>query len=392
MRAIQRFHRLHKPLTNLCARAMSTSAGSYGSSLYTVDVHTHVYLPRYMDILRNRGKVPRVETINNEDRLIILPGEDAEESTSKGRPIGSEYYDMDRKIAFMDAHGIDVSVLSLANPWLDFLGPEEAPDVAKQLNADLNDACERSHGRFYGFGVLPTTNVEASCQELERIAKSSKLRGIILSTQGLGSGLDDEKLLPIFQTIERLGLFVFLHPHYGVGNESFGSGYGHALFLALGFTFETTTAVARLICSGTLDKVPDLKLLLAHAGGTLPFLAGRLDSCVEGDAVLKGKLKKRPTEYLKNMYYDSISYHTPTLSAAQQFVGTDRLMFGTDHPFFPPPAESYSSTASSDVKSHPMDSVEWPSTSKNIQVAEECKAEESSMILGENARRLLNLD
>ena len=73
-----------------------------------------------------------------------------------------------------------------------------------------------------------------------------------------------------------LDLTIFLHPHYGVGNEHFG-GHGHSLFLALGFTFETTAAVARLILSGALDELPNLKLLLAHGGGTLPFLAGRLD-------------------------------------------------------------------------------------------------------------------
>lgn len=150
--------------------------------------------------------------------------------------------------------------------------------------------------------------------------------------------------------------------------------------------------VARLICSGALDKVPNLKLLLAHTGGTLPFLAGRLDSCVEGDAVLNEKLKKRPSEYLQNMYYDSISYHMPTLSCGQQFVGTDRLMFGTDHPFFPPTPESYCSVDASDGKSHPMDCVQWPSTSKNIDVAEECSDEEASKILGQNARRILMLD
>ena len=105
-------------------------------------------------------------------------------------------------------------------------------------------------------------------------------------------------MLPFFKTVEELGQVIFLHPHYGVGTEHFG-GYGHALFLALGFTFETTTAVSRLICSGMLDSVPDLKLLLAHSGGTLPFLAGRLDSCVSGDPHLQGKLKHDPSVYLK---------------------------------------------------------------------------------------------
>jgi len=102
--------------------------------------------------------------------------------------------------------------------------------------------------------VVPTVDGDASCRELERLSDASKGKGIILSTRGLGQGLDDPALLPVFQTAEACGHVMFLHPHYGVGVESFGSGYGHALFLALGFTFETTTAVARLICSGMLDK------------------------------------------------------------------------------------------------------------------------------------------
>jgi len=165
-----------------------------------------------------------------------------------------------------------------------------------------------------------------------------------------GRGLDDPELLPVWKEIERREQVVFIHPHYGVGNEHFGD-YGHTLFLALGFPFETTTAVsiveiagalyvllatyhrvcsfwtgrtwlfvpslittlprafvwmlcfppcfwlqiARLICSGTLDIVPNLKLLLAHSGGTLPFLAGRLDSCVKHDLHLRDKLENLPS-------------------------------------------------------------------------------------------------
>lgn len=304
--------------------------------LDSVDVHTHVYLPRYMQMMRERKEVPRVATIGGEDRLIILPDEDEDGSTAAGRPIGGEYFDTARKLAYMDTHNIGVSVLSLANPWLDFLHASEAADAAKVMNDDMQEQCDKSNGRFYGFGVIPSAaDVDESCKELERIAEMDRMRGIILSTHGLGEGLDDPRLLPVFQTIEKLGLTIFLHPHYGVGVEHFG-GYGHALYLALGFTFETTTAVSRLILCGLMDKVPDLKLLLAHTGGTLPFLAGRLDSCYQHDLMLRGTLKHNPSDYLKRMYYDSISYHYPTLSCAEQMVGSDRLMFGTDHPFFPP--------------------------------------------------------
>jgi len=172
-------------------------------------------------------------------------------------------------------------------------------------------------------------------EELKRIAsKLEYMRGVIISTSGCGEGLDDPRLLPLYQQAAQSDLTLFVHPHYGIGNESFG-GYGHTLYLALGFPFETTTAIARLVLSGVLEKIPTLKLLLAHSGGTLPFLAGRLDSCAKNDEKYQASkvLSKPPSEYLKMLYYDAIAYHSPALNCAIEFVGADRLLFGTDHPF-----------------------------------------------------------
>lgn len=167
-----------------------------------VDVHTHVYLPGYMNMLRNRTVVPRVipGASEAEERLIILPGEDEEHSTSAGRPIGDEYWSMERKLKYMDLHGIQASVLSLANPWLDFLEPKEAVPLAKELNEEMDDICEGSNGRLYGFGVLPAhAGADAAARELQNIAKLKNVRGIILGTHGVGNGLDDPALVPMFQ-------------------------------------------------------------------------------------------------------------------------------------------------------------------------------------------------
>ena len=249
-----------------------------------IDVHTHCYLPRYMEMLRSRTDVPYVcpgKSDADDERYVILPGEDAEDTTAIGRPIGEEYFDVGQKIRYMDRHGIDVSVLSLANPWLDFLPAEDAVAMAKLLNDDLQEISEGSNGRIYGFGVLPTQDPEASCKEIERLASEdcSKVKGVILGTSGAGNGLDDPALEQVYSALAENDMPVFLHPHYGVGNEHF-EGTGHSLFLALGFPFETTVATSRLILSGAFDRHPKLRLLLAHSGGTLPFLAGRLDSCV----------------------------------------------------------------------------------------------------------------
>jgi len=372
--------------------AFSTAA----EAMPFVDVHTHVYLPRYMQMLRERSNVPRVQKFNGEDRLIILPGEDDNSTTAIGRPIGSEYYDEQRRIAFMDTHGIDVSVLSLANPWLDFLSASEAIPLASHLNDDLNDSCVASNGRFYGFGVLPMQDVDAACAEVRRIAKASHLKGVIMSTHGRGNWLDDQALLPVYQTLAEEGLIAFIHPHFGVGNSDFGDEYGHTLFLALGFTFETTTAVSRLVCSGMLDKVPDMQFLLAHSGGTLPFLAGRLDSCVAHDETIASKLAAKPSEYLtRNFYYDSLVYAPPALEASMAFVGTDRLMFGTDCPFFPAPGVSRE-PMSADSPLTPLDTTPWMSTTKNQDlltghVTDTRGSATAAAIAGGNAARVLGL-
>lgn len=130
---------------------------------------------------------------------------------------------------------------------------------------------------------------------------------------------------------------IFLHPHYSVPSELFGPlENGHVLPLALGFPFETTIAVSRMILSGVFDRIPHLKMMIAHSGGTLPFLAGRLDSCVLHDPLLTGRLAKAPSDYLKMLYYDAVAYHPAGLQCAIDLVGSKRIMFGTDHPFFPP--------------------------------------------------------
>ncbi|KAL3667323.1 hypothetical protein V7S43_007552 [Phytophthora oleae] len=383
-------------------RALSKLLASQGKSavheLDTIDLHTHVYLPRYMDILRGRKDVPFVRPGIGGERLIILPAErqQMEEqrnsmtphsaSISAGRPIGGEYWDADNKIRYMNRHGIRMSVLSLANPWLDFLPLEEQVQQATLLNDDMETLCRGSSGRFLAFGVVPQDSTTA-VKEVQRVASHlPHVRGVILSTAGLnGKGLDDPEMLEFYRAMDCAGLTIFLHPHYGVGNEHYGK-YGHALFLALGFTFETTVAVSQLILSGLLDQVPDtLRLLLAHSGGTLPFLAGRLDSCVEHDAAIAQKLQHAPSVYLKRFYYDAVAYHEPALQCLIDFVGSDKIVFGTDHPFFPPAKDGEKET------SEDLSELDWRSTLSNYEIMANMSKEVQSAMLRDNAKKLMSI-
>jgi aminocarboxymuconate-semialdehyde decarboxylase len=343
-----------------------------------IDVHTHVYPNPYIALLRARDAVPRIVTRDGQDRMLILPGEDSDSSTSVGRPIGSEYWDAARKVAFMDRHGIAVSVISPANPWLDFLA--EAGSVATEINEDIEALCAASGGRLYGLGLLPTRDPAAAAAELERIARLPHLRGAVIGTTGAGKGLDDPALDPMWAAAEHTGAMIFLHPHYGLGNEAL-AGYGHAMPLALGFPFETTAAVARLVLGGTFDRFPELRLMVAHAGGVLPYLAARLDACVAGDAHSPVHLRHNPSSYLRKMYFDAIGYQAPTLSLLISLVGADRIMFGTDHPFFPP-----------HVANIELDSTEWHSPVAHRAVLRELGPAVEAAILRDNAMAILGIE
>lgn len=149
----------------------------------------------------------------------------------------------------MDLHGFDKSIISSPNPWLDFLDGKEQVDAACMLNDELTKMCDESGGRIAGFGLLPLSEIEASVEEVKRISSIGKLKGFIIGTKAGDRTLDHPDLIPLWKALVESGLVSFVHPHYGVGDD-YGDSSGHVLPLALGFPFETTTAIARLILSG----------------------------------------------------------------------------------------------------------------------------------------------
>ncbi|KAF9478141.1 amidohydrolase 2 [Pholiota conissans] len=361
------------------------------SSKLLVDIHTHVYLPRYTSLLRSRSTVPFIHSITNsegvaEDRLLILDHE-----PSGGRPVGSQYWDREEKLKFMDKHGIDVSIVSTANPWLDFLPASQAHTLASELNNDLEEYCatapavsSRQIKRLYGFGLLPLVpeiRTSALLDIVKQIGSLPHLRGLIMGSRGIGRGLDDEALEPVWAAIEKAGLVVFLHPHYGVDVSAWGDkDNGHVLPLALGFPFETTTAATRLILSGVFDKFPSLRLLLAHSGGALPALSSRLASCIDHDPIVASRLKHDARYYLGKLYLDAVAYGPEELGflAPNRSVGSKRILFGTDHPFFPPLSAS----------------EKWTSVTENLEAIESVygwNEDDKNGVRGGNAVSLFNL-
>lgn len=306
----------------------------------------------------------------------------------------------------MKLHGIDVSVVSLANPWLDFLkDPKEAVEWAVRINDDIDGMCQgfnrgdqvdgSSGLKLFGFATLPLgASAGDIASEIRRLKELKTIKGVVMGTTGLGNGLDDPAMTAVWSALEESETLVFLHPHYGLPDQAFGGAEvvaksGHVLPLALGFPLETTIAVTRMFLAGVFDKFPRLRMLLAHSGGTLPFLAGRIQSCVEHERefIANGGHKQGPKRDIwevlsTNMYLDAVIYNEVGLkTAVDASKSSERVLFGTDHPFFPP--------LDPEAKAWPSVTSNYNSISKGFGEASEAAAR---AILGGNAVRILDLD
>ena len=295
-----------------------------------VDAHSHLYPRSYVDLLRARTEIPKIVGEPGDERFVIFPEEDRPDGKG-GRPMGPEYWDVTEKLAFMDRFGIAQTVVSLGNPWLDPFTPEDSLAAARMLNIELGDLQAATEGRITGMGVLPI-RLDDAIGVAEEIAGAASLGGVVSGPRICGMTLDDEALEPLWAELERSGSPLLIHPHYAAAIEDL-RGFGHALPVALGFPFETTIALARLVFAGVLVRHPGLRVVGSHGGGTLPYLAGRLDAGWASDPSVKERLPHAPSTDLARLYVDSVLYHPRSMRTAADLVGCHKMMFGTDHPF-----------------------------------------------------------
>jgi len=290
-----------------------------------VDIHAHFYPQSYLDVIAKEGKPFGIEYRNTAKGLVI------QSRLGTAGPVPSNIVDLKERIASMDARGVAVHALSLTYPmayWGD-------ADLSSALCKAWNDAASAAHKayptRLFGFLTLPMLYPGRALDELNRASQLPGMRGVYLGTHIEGHDLDDPLFEPVFARIEELGLPVFLHPIQTVGGKRMEAFYLRNL---LGNPFDTAIAACHLIFGGVLDRHPKLLIGLAHGGGALPILIGRIDRGWNVRPELRAlHLPQSPSDYLQRFTYDTIVHSKSVMQFVIQEVGIERVMLGSDYCF-----------------------------------------------------------
>src|SRR5881409_1522326 len=255
------------------------------------------------------------------------------------RPDLSMVTHVSERLRAMDKQGIDVEALSI-NPYWYKAERDLARQIIKIQNEKLAEASAAHPDRFVAFATVALQYPELAVEQLEDAIQKYGLRGV--GTGGIVNGeeLSDPKFHPFWAKVEQLGVLVFIHPQgSGVASEISNRLKGNGLLdNVIGNPLETTIALSHLIFEGTLDRFPGLKICAAHGGGYLPSYAARSDhGCLTQPARCAGDtygpIKKKPTEYLKQMYYDTMVFTPEGLRHLAAEVGASQLVIGTDFPY-----------------------------------------------------------
>jgi aminocarboxymuconate-semialdehyde decarboxylase len=289
-----------------------------------VDCHIHWFPSAYYELLSRRSDAPRAE--RDGDRWNYLNGN----RTIHG--MVPEWFDLDTQFETVARTGLDMAVISSmgVHSDLDGLPAAEAAEAARMINEEWSAAQRRHPGRFFAAAAVPLQDTQMAIDEVDHAIGALDLRGISLPGSIAGEPLDAPRLEPFYARVEELGVPMFIHPTDGAFVDAM-PGYNGRLYASLGRVVDSSVAVLRLVLGGVMDRYPALKILHFHAGGVLPYAAGRLDK----NARLP-ELEHEPTAYLKRMWVDTAMPHPPTIRMALDFYGSDRVFYGSDNPCWNP--------------------------------------------------------
>lgn len=290
-----------------------------------IDIHTHMFGNAWRDMLGKHGK-PDYDTKTQPDNRDYL--------MEKGAPacaLEVEAFDYDLRVRAQDRDGIDIGIVSLTSPNVYWGGEDVSCETARLSNDEMAAGQTAYPDRIRWFASLPWEYPEQALIELQR-ARNNGAVGVMVLAHINKLDLIDPLLQPIWRELDRLAFPVLLHPTAPFGTADANFGRERILMPALGFMFDTTLAIARMIVDGFFDRFPNVKIIASHAGGYLPYVAGRIDMFFGVETLAKMAITEAPSTYLENIYYDSIVYNPGGLDLCLEVSSPSMVMFGTDFP------------------------------------------------------------
>jgi aminocarboxymuconate-semialdehyde decarboxylase len=277
-----------------------------GRRVKTVDVHAHCIVPKTYELMGRK-----IEDHQFPDLDEVGP----------------------KRIAAMDRQGVDIEALSI-NPFWYRTERDLAAEIVRIQNDALAEMCGRYPDRLVAFASVALQFPDLAVEQLEHGVKKLGLRGAAVGASCAGDEFSDPKFHPFWAKAEELGVLVFIHPQStpDLAKRFKGNGW---LANTIGNPLDTTICLSHLIFEGTLDRFPNLRICSAHGGGFLPSYAPRSDHACRvapWHCNPDVKLKKKPTEYLRTMYYDTLVFTSEMLRHLAAEVGASQLVIGTDHP------------------------------------------------------------
>lgn len=324
-----------------------------------IDFHAHLYPEEYLKKLEaSKGDV-RVEKNEKGEKIILSMG-------AKAGPVTEEFFDAEVRVDRLKENNVDMQILSTPHPGVDRFTPAESAEMCRVINDGLGKVVKKYPHHFQGLAMLPLIDTKMALKELDRAVLDLGLKGMCMLTNVAGQTSDSDFLLPVYERAQSLGVPIFIHPTTPVGAQVMKE---WRLAVILGFEFDIMLSATRLAYSGVLERFPELHFVISHLGAGLPFVAGRIDRGYD-DPTCGIKTKKPTTEYLKDLYCDTVSFYQPALMMAYHFYGPERMVLGSDFPLL---------------------IGDLPGAVPSIE-AMNISREDKEKILGGNVRRLLKLN
>ena len=287
-------------------------------------------------------------------------------------PYPDQNADVEVRLGLMEKYGIDVQALSQTTPVLMGFGAEDAAEICRLSNDDNFSLCRAYPDRFVNICMISLLDMKSAMRELERSISELDCRGMTVSSNQNGRGLDSPEYFPFYEKLAEHDLPLLIHPVHWENYPLVDMEGGWRMMHVFGWPFDSTQAVWRLIMGGVIERYPSLKIVMHHMGAMIPYFVKRMESTFNRH--LSDRLPRHISEYYGNIYGDTAVDGTmAAYPCGYAFFGPDRLMFGSDYPFGVEAGEAYIRNSLAGVR------------------AMDIPHDEMEKILGGNAKKLLKI-